>query len=141
MIADADVSGDGRVDYSEFAHLWKNFLLQKHQKPVAGRLQQVIPRSTGVSVGARLGVCESISGAAVYPRGIAVLKRCCTPSLVFVSFQTVVATLARTFCSFGGGIALPHFAVHGPSLSLPLLRHALIPADGPQRRIDPIVAN
>lgn len=41
MIAEADVSGDGRVDYSEFAHLWKTFLLQKHQKP-AGRLQQVI---------------------------------------------------------------------------------------------------
>lgn len=50
MIADADVSGDGRVDYSEFAHLWKTFLMQKHQKPVAGRLQQVkrqapLPRS------------------------------------------------------------------------------------------------
>lgn len=41
MIADADVSGDGRVDYSEFAHLWKNFILQKHQKSVPGRLQQV----------------------------------------------------------------------------------------------------
>ncbi|CAM9211165.1 unnamed protein product, partial [Laminaria digitata] len=40
MIAEADVSGDGRVDYSEFAHLWKTFLLQKHHKPVAGRLQQ-----------------------------------------------------------------------------------------------------
>ena len=41
MISEADVSGDGRVDYSEFAHLWKTFLLQKHHKPVAGRLQQV----------------------------------------------------------------------------------------------------
>eukprot|EP00904_Undaria_pinnatifida_P011167 jgi/Undpi1/7180/HiC_scaffold_22.g09654.m1 len=40
MISEADVSGDGRVDYSEFAHLWKTFLLQKHHKPVAGRLQQ-----------------------------------------------------------------------------------------------------
>lgn len=47
MIAEADVSGDGRVDYSEFAHLWKTFLLQKHQKP-AGRLQQVIPRNRSV---------------------------------------------------------------------------------------------
>lgn len=43
MIAEADVSGDGRVDYSEFAHLWKTFLLQKHHKPVTGRLQQVTP--------------------------------------------------------------------------------------------------
>ena len=42
MIAEADISGDGRVDYSEFAHLWKTFLLAKHQKPAAGgRLQQV----------------------------------------------------------------------------------------------------
>ncbi len=41
MIAEADISGDGRVDYSEFAHLWKTFLLTKHQKPAAGRLQQV----------------------------------------------------------------------------------------------------
>jgi len=41
MIAEADISGDGRGDYSEFAHLWKTFLLAKHQKPAAGRLQQV----------------------------------------------------------------------------------------------------
>lgn len=41
MIAEADVSGDGRVDYTEFAHLWKTFLMEKHHKPVAGRLQQV----------------------------------------------------------------------------------------------------
>lgn len=41
MIADADVSGDGRVDYAEFAHLWKTSALQKHHKPVASRLQQV----------------------------------------------------------------------------------------------------
>lgn len=41
MIAEADIAGDGRVDYSEFAHLWKTFLLTKHQKPAAGRLQQV----------------------------------------------------------------------------------------------------
>ncbi|CAM9349713.1 unnamed protein product [Pylaiella littoralis] len=47
MIADADVSGDGRVDFSEFAHLWKNFLLQKHQKPAPGRLQQVVRRFSG----------------------------------------------------------------------------------------------
>ncbi|CAM9740853.1 unnamed protein product [Scytosiphon promiscuus] len=48
MIAEADVSGDGRVDYSEFAHLWKSFLLQKHQKPSAGRLQQVVRRFGGL---------------------------------------------------------------------------------------------
>lgn len=41
MIAEADVSGDGRVDYSEFAHLWKTSLLQRHHKPATGRLQQV----------------------------------------------------------------------------------------------------
>lgn len=50
MIAEADVSGDGRVDYSEFAHLWKTFLLQRHQKP-AGRLQQVIPLNRSVCAG------------------------------------------------------------------------------------------
>ncbi|CAB1099385.1 unnamed protein product [Ectocarpus sp. CCAP 1310/34] len=44
MIAEADVSGDGRVDYSEFAHLWKTSLLQKHHKPATGRLQQVVRR-------------------------------------------------------------------------------------------------
>lgn len=44
MIAEADVSGDGRVDYTEFAHLWKTFLMEKHHKPVAGRLQQVKAR-------------------------------------------------------------------------------------------------
>ena len=49
MIAEADVSGDGRVDYSEFAHLWKTFLLQKHHKPVAGRLQQVSREPVGSS--------------------------------------------------------------------------------------------
>lgn len=47
MIAEADISGDGRIDYSEFAHLWKKLLLQKHQKPMTGRLQQVIPLKTG----------------------------------------------------------------------------------------------
>lgn len=41
MIAEADVSGEGRVDYTEFARLWKNYALQKHHKPVTGRLQQV----------------------------------------------------------------------------------------------------
>eukprot|EP00903_Cladosiphon_okamuranus_P012731 g11902.t1 len=51
MIAEADASGNGRVDYSEFAHLWKTFLLQKHQKP-AGRLQQVVRRFGGL--GAKL---------------------------------------------------------------------------------------
>ena len=41
MITEADVSGNGRIDYSEFARLWKTSLLQRHHKPVAGRLQQV----------------------------------------------------------------------------------------------------
>lgn len=41
MITEADASGNGRIDYSEFAHLWKISLLQRHHKPVAGRLQQV----------------------------------------------------------------------------------------------------
>lgn len=41
MIAEADVSGDGRVDYTEFAHLWKTSALYKHHRPLAGRLQQV----------------------------------------------------------------------------------------------------
>lgn len=42
MIAEVDTSGDGRVDYSEFAHVWKTYLLQKQLKPVTGRIHQVI---------------------------------------------------------------------------------------------------
>lgn len=58
MIAEADISGDGRVDYSEFAHLWKTFLLAKHQKPAAGgRLQQVPSQANLILlVGERFGV-------------------------------------------------------------------------------------
>lgn len=41
MIAEADVAGDGKVDYSEFAHLWKTSALLRHHKPVANRLQDV----------------------------------------------------------------------------------------------------
>ncbi|CAM9242227.1 unnamed protein product [Ascophyllum nodosum] len=47
MITEADVSGNGRIDYSEFARLWKTSLLQRHHKPVAGRLQQVVRRLGG----------------------------------------------------------------------------------------------
>lgn len=49
MIAEADASGEGRIDYTEFARLWKNYALQKHHKPVVGRLQQVVRRFGGIS--------------------------------------------------------------------------------------------
>ena len=48
MINEADASGNGRIDYAEFAHLWKISLLQRHHKPVAGRLQQVMESQSRV---------------------------------------------------------------------------------------------
>lgn len=52
---EADACGNGRIDYAEFAHLWKISLLQRHHKPVAGRLQQVMELHLRV-----LGMCLTI---------------------------------------------------------------------------------
>ncbi|CAM9591447.1 unnamed protein product [Discosporangium mesarthrocarpum] len=39
MIGEADVSGDGRVDYQEFAYLWKTMSSERHHKPVTRLLK------------------------------------------------------------------------------------------------------
>ncbi|CAM9140192.1 unnamed protein product [Choristocarpus tenellus] len=49
MILEADVSGDGRVDYQEFAHLWKNMALERHHRPVTGLIKKVGRRTASVS--------------------------------------------------------------------------------------------
>jgi hypothetical protein len=38
MVGEADVNGDGRIDYNEFAALWKAHVVHVHYSPLVQRV-------------------------------------------------------------------------------------------------------